>query len=260
MRTLPALLGAALAAACLIPADPAAAYDPPGDGTEFFEKKIRPLLVEHCYQCHSTAHKKSGGLLLDSKAAAFKGGLSGPAIVPNKVDDSLLIQAVRYTDPELKMPKRGKLSDQQIADLEQWVRIGAPWPDDKGGKGIAVKPFDLKERSKFWSLQPVRKPTVPTVTNAAWCQSPVDRFILAKLDAAGLKPAPSADRRTLLRRVTFDLIGLPPTPAEIDAFLADDSPDAFAKVVDRLLASPHYGERWGRHWLDLVRFAETQGH
>src|SRR5439155_8484547 len=230
------------------------------EGHDFFEKKIRPLLVQNCYECHSTTHKKRGGLLLDSKAAAFKGGDSGPVIAPGKPEESLLIKAVRYTDAELKMPQRGKLSEQQIADLETWVKMGAPWPDDTVGKGAVAKAFDLKARSKHWSLHPVAPAPPPAVKDPSWCQSPIDRFILAGLEARGLKPAAAADKRTLIRRVTYDLTGLPPTRQEIDAFLQDESPDAFARVVDRLLASPHYGERWARHWLDLVRFAETQGH
>ena len=228
-------------------------------GIEFFETKIRPLFAAHCYECHSAMHKTRGGLLLDSRAGFMKGGDSGPVVVPGKPADSLLIKAVRHIDPELKMPKGGKLADQLIGDLEAWVAMGTPWPVDKSG-GIAIKAFDLKERAKHWSLQPVLAPPLPQVKNQAWCKSPIDQFLLAKLEAAGLDPAKQADKRTLIRRVTFDLTGLPPTPDEIEAFLKDDSPEAFAKVVDRLLESPHYGERWGRHWLDLVRYAETHGH
>jgi hypothetical protein len=230
------------------------------DGAEFFEKKIRPILADNCFKCHSTAQKKKGGLLLDSRATALKGGDTGPAVVPGDPAASLLIKAIRSDDPDVKMPRGGKLSEEQIADLTLWITMGATWPDAKAVKLVATKTFDLKERSRHWSLQPVQRPPLPKVGNAVWCLSPIDRFILAKLEGNGLKPAPSADRRALLRRVTFDLIGLPPTPEETEAFLNDDSPQAFAKVVDRLLASPHYGERWGRHWLDLVRFAETQGH
>jgi Protein of unknown function (DUF1549)/Planctomycete cytochrome C len=240
--------------------DPASPAETTPQGIEFFETKIRPLFAAHCYECHSAMHKTRGGLLLDSRAGFTKGGDSGPVVVPGKPAESLLIKAVRQTDPELKMPKGGKLADQLIANLEVWVAMGAPWPDDKSGSGIALKAFDLKERAKHWSLQPVLAPPLPQVKNQAWCESPIDQFLLAKLEAAGLEPAGQPDKRTLIRRVTFDLTGLPPTPEEIEAFLTDDSPQAFAKVVDRLLESPHYGERWGRHWLDLVRFAETHGH
>jgi hypothetical protein len=243
----------------VVPSHRALAVDPPSEGIEFFEKKIRPLFAANCFKCHSTAEKKRGGLLLDSRAGFLKGGDSGAFVVPGKPEESLLIKAVRQIDPELKMPKDGKLSGQLIADLESWVKMGAPWPDDKSGS-IALKTFDLKERAKHWSLQPIHAPAVPQVKDQAWCKSPIDRFLLARLEAAGLKPAEPADRRTLIRRVSFDLTGLPPTLEEIDAFLKDDAPNAFAKLVDRLLDSPHHGERWGRHWLDLVRYAETYGH
>jgi hypothetical protein len=253
--------------ACAVISHRAAAVDPPSksvdptpEGVDFFEKKIRPLLVEHCHQCHSAAHKKKrGDLWLDSRANMLKGGESGPAIVPGAPDKSLLIKAIKFDDPDLKMPKNGKLNEGQIADLIAWVQMGAPWPDD-GTKTVVAKKFDLKQRAKHWSLQPIKKPALPKVADPGWCRSPIDHFVLSQLEAEGLKPAAAADKRTLIRRATFDLTGLPPTPAEIDAFLKDESPDAFARVVDRLLASPHYGERWARHWLDLVRFAETLGH
>jgi cytochrome c553 len=229
------------------------------EGVEFFEKKVRPVLVEHCFKCHGD--KKKGRLRLDSRAGMLKGGDSGPALTPGQPDQSLFVKAVRYTDPVLRMPPKSKLPDAHIADLAAWVKMGAPWPEGGAASGAArVETFDLKERSKHWSLQPVKPYAPPAVRRRDWPTSPVDWFVLAALEAKGLAPAQPADKRTLLRRVTYDLIGLPPTPAEIDAFLADASPDAFAKVVDRLLASPHYGERWGRHWLDLVRFAETAGH
>src|SRR5262249_25328439 len=182
--------------------------------------------------------------------------------VPGQPDQSLLIRAVRYREDHLKMPPKGKLTAAQIADLTTWVNMGAPWPEESRPGTAAAKPgaFDLKERSRHWSLQPLKPTSLPPVQRTAGPQSPTDSYILARLEAAGLPPAEPADKRTLLRRVTYDLIGLPPTPAEINAFLADDSPSAFAKVVDRLLASPHYGERWARHCLDLVRYAESLGH
>jgi mono/diheme cytochrome c family protein len=223
---------------------------------QFFESKIRPLFADKCYKCHSQqAEKVKAGLLLDTRAGVLKGGETGPAIVPGDPEKSLLIKAVRYTDPDLQMPpKDKKLSDEQIADLVAWVKMGAPDPR------TTTAQKDWKDSGKsHWAWQPLKKPAVPDVKDAAWCKTPVDNFILAKLDEKGLKPNPPADKRTLIRRATFDLIGLPPTVDEVKQFLADDSPDAFAKVVDRLLASPHYGERWGRHWLDVARYSDTKG-
>jgi len=225
---------------------------------EFFEKRIRPVLVENCYECHG-AGKKRSGLALDNVATILQGGERGPAIVPGNAAKSLLIQAIEQKD-KLRMPPKGKLTDRQIADLTAWVKMGAPAPKDAVPVVAAPKSdFDLNERRKHWAYQPVKSAAVPAVKNAAWPKSPIDNFVLAKLEKANLTAGPPADRRALIRRVTFDLIGLPPTPDEVDAFLADQSPSAFAIVVDRLLASPHYGERWGRHWLDLVRYAETLG-
>lgn len=229
-------------------------------GIEFFEQKIRPLLVANCHRCHG-ASKQEGNLRLDTIAGIRKGGDRGTAIKPGKPDESYLIQAVRYSDQDLQMPPKSRLANQQIADLETWVRQGAALPsENETATAQPYKTFDLAERKKHWCYQPVQRVDVPRVRDAAWCKSPIDYFILAKLEAAGLKPAAAADKRTLLRRVTFDLIGLPPTPEELQAFVEDQSPDAWKKVVDRLLNSPHYGERWGRHWLDLVRYAETLGH
>ncbi|HEV3259426.1 MAG TPA: DUF1549 domain-containing protein, partial [Gemmataceae bacterium] len=240
---------------------PARAADATPDGIEFFEKKIRPVLVENCYKCHG-GRKKKGKLQLDSRDGMLKGGETGSAVVPGRPDKSLLVKAVHYKDDVLRMPPRSKLSDDHIADLTAWVRMGAPWPRGAGSGTVAagLSAFNLKERAKHWCWQPLQRHTPPAVQHHDWPMSPVDRFILAGLEANGLAPAKPADRRTLIRRVTYDMIGLPPTPKEIDAFLADRSPNAYEKVVDRLLASPHYGERWGRHWLDLVRFAETYGH
>jgi hypothetical protein len=239
----------------------AAAADPTPEGIEFFEKKIRPVLVDTCFRCHGTGKKLKGGLRLTSRNGLLTGGDTGPAIIPGQPAKSLLVKAIGYKDPDLRMPPKSKMADDQIAHFIKWIEMGAPWPKDESKAAASgVKPFDLKERAKHWAFQPLRKVVPPAVKTKDWARSPIDTFVLAGLEAHGLTPAPPANKRTLLRRVTFDLIGLPPTPAEIDAFLADDSPRAFAKVVDRLLASPHYGERWGRHWLDLVRFAETAGH
>ncbi len=237
---------------------PAVATGPTLEGSEFFEKKIRPLLVSQCYECHSAGKKKRGGLLLDSRITALKGGDTGPALVPSKPDDSLLIKAISYLD-DLKMPPRKKLTDEQIADLTAWVKMGAPWPGGDA-KVAADTTFDLQKRKEHWAFQPITHPVAPQVKDTAWPRNDLDCFVLAKLEAKGLKPAAPADKRPLLRRVTFDLTGLPPTTAEIDAFLEDESPKAYEKVVERLLASSAYGERWARHWLDLVRFAETFGH
>ena len=182
--------------------------------------------------------------------------------MPGRPDSSLLIRAIRYLHPDLQMPPTGKLSDVRIADFEQWIRMGAPDPrqsDSTKGPSKGEK-IDLEEALAFWSLRPVQEPALPKVHDQKWSQSPIDRFVLARLENEGLNPAPAAQKRTLLRRVTFSLIGLPPTPREIEDFLADGSPQAYSKVVERLLDSPHYGERWARHWLDLVRFAETNGH
>jgi hypothetical protein len=232
---------------------------PTPEQAEFFEKKVRPVLVAKCFACHSADKKRSGGLLVDSRAALLKGGDTGPAIVPGDPDKSLLVVAIGYQDTP-KMPKRSKLPDEEVADLTAWVKMGAPWPNSKTETVVAPKEFDLEERKKHWSLQPLARVAPPQVKNKDWPRNDMDRFILAALEAKGLQPADPADKRTWLRRVTFDLIGLPPTPAEIDAFLKDEASEAYEKVVDRLLASPRYGERWARHWLDLVRFAETSGH
>lgn len=246
----------------------ARAEPPSPEGVEFFEKKIRPVLVERCFKCHSSeAPKLKGGFKLDSREGLLKGGDSGPAIAPGDPGKGLLLKALGYTGMDVPpMPPDGKLSEAQIADFTEWVKMGAPDPRDAAAaapQGAAEAPAPAKpkvnyeEGRKFWSFQPVGDPAPPEVKRAAWVRTPVDRFILAKLEAAGIEPAPQADKRTLIRRATFDLIGLPPKPEEIDAFLADSSADAFSKVVDRLLASPQYGERWGRHWLDVVRYADS---
>ncbi|HEV3439411.1 MAG TPA: DUF1549 domain-containing protein, partial [Gemmata sp.] len=233
------------------------AADPSDAATEFFEKEVRPLLVEKCQGCHGEVRPK-GKLKLTTRAELLQGGDNGPAVVPGKPDESLLVKAVRYQD-EPRMPPKGKLADRQIEILERWVKLGAPWP---GTKSPLAKPdggFTITEKHRqFWSFQPVKATPLPAIRDAAWPRSSIDRFILAGLEAKGIAPATQADKRTLIRRATFDLIGLPPTPAEIDAFLADDSLQAFARVLDRLLASPQYGERWGRHWLDVVRYADAR--
>ena len=229
-------------------------------GIEFFEKKIRPVLADNCYKCHAASSDKiKGGLKLDTRADMLKGGDTGPAIVPGDAEKSLLIKAVRYTDEELKMPpKDKKLSAEQIADLEAWVKMGAP--DPRTNSAAAVTSVVTDQARKHWAYRPVHPPAMPSVKRSKWAQTSIDNFVLAKLEAKSLTPSPRADRRTLIRRASYDLIGLPPTPEEVDAFVADKSPDAFAKLVDRLLASPHYGERWGRYWLDVARYADTKGY
>ena len=242
----------------------AAANDPAG--IEYFEKKVRPILVGHCYGCHSGESKKAeGGLLVDSREALLKGGDSGPALVVGEPEKSLLLTAVRHLDKDLKMPPGDKLSAIQITELATWVKMGVPDPRVASAAGSAIAPrpklgMSLEDGKKFWSFVPVKDSAPPTVKNTAWPRTSIDRFLLARMEQAGVEPAPDADKRTLLRRVTFDLTGLPPTPAELDAFLADKSPRAFETVVDRLLASKHYGERWGRHWLDVVRYSDTSGN
>ena len=241
---------------------PAFVEAPTPEQNAFFESRIRPLLAENCFECHSARAKKlKGGLLVDSRAGMIKGGDTGPVISPGDPDASLLIQAVRHTDKDLAMPPKKKLLPEEIADLEKWVRIGAPDPrtDDTVAVVKAKTTIDWNQARQWWSLRPLAEAALPQIQDAAWPANDLDRFILARLESAGLKPAPDAEKRVLIRRATYDLLGLPPTPAEVEAFLADDSPDAFAKVVDRLLASPHYGERWGRHWLDVVRYADTAG-
>jgi hypothetical protein len=261
----PSLIGLATVVALVLGGlpGPGRADEPTPEQIEHFEKKVRPVLVEHCYKCHSAQAKKlKGDLLLDSREAILKGGESGPVLVPGQPARSRLIKAIGYGDPDLQMPPKGKLPETAIADLTAWVQMGAPWPPADGpGAGRNQYAFDLARRKReHWCWQPLRPHQPPQVKLTSWALDPSDRFLLARLEAKGLRPAGPADRRTLLRRVSFDLIGLPPTPEEILAFVNDQSPEAFAKVVDRLLASPHFGERWGRHWLDLVRYAESRGH
>src|SRR6266480_2042603 len=228
---------------------------------EFFEKKIRPVLVEHCYKCHSASSEKlKGELFLDTKEGMLKGGESGkPAVVPGDADKSRLIEAIRYGNEDLQMPPKkagGKLSDEQIADFVAWVNLGAP--DPRTGK-VPSSEFRVPS-SRHWAFQPPKEPAVPRVKNTRWVQTPIDNFILARLDEKGLQPSLPADKRTLIRRATYDLIGLPPTPEEVEAFLKDQSSEAFARVVERLLSSPRYGERWGRYWLDVARYSDTKGY
>src|SRR5215475_1736370 len=234
---------------------------------EFFEKKIRPIFAANCQLCHN-ARSKVAGLDLTTAEAFQRGGDSGPVINREKPEESRLLKVIGY-DGDLKMPPSGKLKDQEIAALTEWVKVGAPWPSpvppsasENWPKSPNARSF-TEEQKGFWAYQPVRAMrdiAPPQVKDVAWAQSPIDRFILRKLEVKNLKPAPPADKLTLLRRATFDLTGLPPTENEMRDFLADQSPGAFGKVVERLLASPRYGERWGRHWLDVARYADSTGN
>lgn len=225
---------------------------------EFFENRIRPVLIEHCYECHSAESKGlKGGLLIDSAEGLRVGGDSGPALLPGDSTGSLLMQALRYESTE--MPPQGKLPDQVIADFARWIESGAV--DPRTDSSSFQKPkIDVEDFRNFWSFVPPNKPELPKVDRSRWPSHDIDYFVLAKMQENGLEPAAPASKRSLIRRATFDLIGLPPTPAEVEAFITDSSPKAFESVIDRLLQSPAYGERWGRYWLDVARYAEDQAH
>jgi len=226
---------------------------------EFFEMRVRPVLAKNCFACHTGS--KMGGLQLDSREHLLQGGKDGVVVVPGDPDASVLIQAVRQTHDRFKMPPTGKLPEREIDDLAAWVKAGAVWPETdtpiqpaSSGSEYVIRP----DQRAFWSFQPVHKSPAPKVKDTAWPHNEIDRFILAKLEENGLRPAPAANKRDLIRRATFDLLGLPPTPEEVEVFVNDKSHNAFAKVVDRLLASPHYGERWARHWLDFARYSDEK--
>jgi Protein of unknown function (DUF1553)/Protein of unknown function (DUF1549)/Planctomycete cytochrome C len=228
------------------------------DAEQFFESKVRPILANNCYTCHTGA--QSGGLRLDSREAILKGGKSGPAVIPGSPEQSLLIQATSYTHARIKMPPGDRLEDTEVADLSKWVSAGAVWPQSAAPTPAAGPDYQITPQQRaFWSFQPIKNPVPPQARLDAWKRNAIDAFILAKLDEKKLTPSPRASKLALIRRATFDLIGLPPSPQDVDAFLADQSPHAFAKVVDRLLGSSNYGERWGRHWLDVVRYSDTAG-
>jgi hypothetical protein len=232
----------------------AAALQADSEGVEFFEKRIRPVLVERCYSCHSAQPRKSkGNLRLDSREGLLRGGDRGPSIAVGDPGKSLLLKAIRHADDDLKMPPKASLPEAQIADFESWIRKGASWPAADAAKEGIPPPA----ASRHWAFEPPREGAPPPVKDRAWVRGPIDAFILARLEDKGLAPAPPADPRTLLRRASFDLIGLPPTAEETESFLADPSSDAYERAVDRLLASPRYGERWARYWLDVARYADT---
>jgi hypothetical protein len=259
MRSLASASVALLALASALRAADAAAPALSSSDMQFFESKIRPVLADRCYKCHSRdSDKVRGGLMLDSREALLHGGNTGPAIVPGKPNESLLISAINYKDDDLQMPPKGdKLTPQQIADLTEWVRRGAPDPRTLVTKGSSAAYGGVGKA--HWAFQPVTKPALPEVSQPGWCRTGVDNFVLAKLDANGMAPNAPADKSTLIRRVTYDLTGLPPTEQEIDDFLTDTSPNAYARVVERLLGSPHYGERWARYWMDVARFSDAKG-
>jgi hypothetical protein len=252
-----------LSAGILLLSLPVRAAEPTAETTaeamRFFESRVRPVLINHCFKCHADK-KQRGGLRLDSRAALLAGGDRGTAVLPGKPEESLLVHAVRYED-ELKMPPSKKLSREQIADLTQWVRMGAPWPGPAVASAAGKSVFQVTAQDRaHWAFQPVHRPPIPAVKDRQWVRNPIDAFILAKLEAKGLAPNPAATKRALIRRVYYDLTGLPPTPREVEQFASAAAPDAYEKLIDSLLASPRYGEKWGRHWLDLVRFAETNSY
>lgn len=249
MRSFVGVIGFALLLGRVHAADPAA--------LQLFERKIRPVLVEHCYRCHSSESTKlRGGLRVDSRAALLKGGDTGPALIPNKPKESLLVQALRGDG--LTMPPKGRLPDETIADFERWIRLGAPDPRD-GTTVTAPAAIDVEKGRSFWAFQPSRRRNSPRVKETGWARSPLDDFLLAQLEERKLRPVAAAERGVLVRRIYLDLIGLPPTPEEIEEALSDKSPDWYEKLIERLLASAHFGERWGRHWLDVARFADSNG-
>ena len=238
------------------------------EGLEFFESRIRPLLANQCFSCHSAEGGKiKGGLRLDARDALLAGGASGPAIVPGDVEASLLIRAVRYSDPDYQMPPKKPLAQDQVRDLERWVELGAPWtpsqtdrqPAEPAVAPAAYPEIDFAKAREFWAFQAPRPPAVPANPKDNWSWTTTDRFLWDAMQHLGVSPVADADKRTWLRRATLDLTGLPPTPEELDAFERDHTPKAFEKAVDRLLASPAFGERWGRHWLDVARYGESSG-
>jgi hypothetical protein len=233
---------------------------PTPEQEQFFEQKVRPVLAANCWECHSEK-KQESNFRLDSRAAILEGGASGErGAVAGQPDKSLLVKAIHHVG-DIKMPPENKLSDAQIADLSKWVEIGLPWPKSaEGAKLLTIEQRAAEERKTLWSLQPVQRPALATVSRPEWLRTPVDAFILARLDAAKLSPSPEVDRRTLIRRSSFDLLGLPPSPEDVQAFVSDPSPDAYERLIDRQLASPRYGERWGRHWLDVARYGDTMGY
>ena len=230
-------------------------------GFRFFENEVRPLLIKHCHECHSEeSGKKKGNLLLDRKAGWEMGGDAGPAIVAGDLDASLFIKAIRYEDPDMQMPPKSRLSAEEVSIFEKWVAMGAPDPRDGDlEKEDSGRQFSLEDARNYWAFRPLKKVTPPAVADADWPRGSIDRFVLATLESRDLPPAPDADPRALIRRAHYDLTGLPPAPGVVDAFAANPSPRAFEALVDDLLASPAFGENWGKHWLDVARYADSNG-
>lgn len=258
-----AVAAAVVVVAILDPEGRAAEKDPaPASPASlaFFRSRVEPILKSRCLKCHGADAKVRGNLRLDSREAVLKGGDQGPAVTLEQPDESLLLQAVRYEGPE--MPPSGKLPSDEIDALARWVKEGLVWPaDGRKTTPVTVKaPRESAGDPASWPYRQVKRPPLPRVARREWIKNPIDAFVMSRLEAEKLEPAPPADRIALIRRVTFDLTGLPPTPEAVDAFAADTSADAYERLVDRLLASPQYGEAWGRHWLDLVRYAETNGY
>jgi mono/diheme cytochrome c family protein len=260
MLRIPHLLFPLALLAWLVPSATADEIPPTPEQEQFFEKKVRPVLAGNCWECHGEK-KQESSFRLDSRAAILKGGDSGDrGAESGQPEKSLLVKAIQHSG-DVKMPPEKKLTDGEIADISRWVEMGLPWPKSVAG----TEPLSAAERvgearRRLWSLQPVQRPAIPVVSKGEWLDTPVDAFILARLDAAKLSPSPEVDRRTLIRRASFDLLGLPPMPEDVRAFVEDASPDAYERLIDRLLASPRYGERWGRHWLDVARYGDTKGY
>lgn len=246
----------ALIAVCMLLGSFGLQAAPSPDQIDFFEKKIRPVLVEHCYKCHSQTEGKSrGGLTVDTKQGVLQGGDTGPSVDGNDPNKSLLIKAMRYESDDLEMPPKQKLPANVISDFEQWVRMGAPDPRD--GPVVTKSPSEVAK--DHWGFRPISNPAVPAASKPSWEKTPIDRFITRKMTEKGIEPSEMADKRTMVRRATYDLLGMPPTMPEFDGFMKDNSPKAYEQLIDRLLESPHYGERWGRHWLDVARYSDTKG-
>ncbi|MCA9067440.1 MAG: DUF1549 domain-containing protein, partial [Planctomycetaceae bacterium] len=236
---------------------PTLGAEPTKEQLDFFEKKIRPVLVKHCYECHSADSKEvKGGLLLDTRDGLRRGGESGGhGVVPGEPEESVLLEALRFESFE--MPPEKQLPENVIADFEKWIKMGAP--DPREGKSLVQKKIDFEAAKGYWAYQPLNKPVPPKTNSANWATTDIDKFLLAKMEAAGIAPVQDADPATLIRRVYFDLVGLPPTPQQVEEYTANPTPKHLGEIMDRLLESPQFGERWGRHWLDVVRFGESTG-
>ncbi|HKD38154.1 MAG TPA: DUF1549 domain-containing protein, partial [Pirellulales bacterium] len=257
-RAIALVFAAGLAAAIGMLANPPAALAIDPASAEFFEMQVRPVLAANCFECHGPK-KQESDVRLDTREAMMIGNSDGPVIVPGDPERSRLVKAIRRQG-DIKMPPEKPLPPAVIEALAAWIKSGAAWPDEKAPAAVSTAEAIAAAGKKHWAFQPVHESPIPSVQNSGWVKNAIDSFVLARLEASHISPAAAADRRTLIRRATFDLIGLPPSPAEFDEFVNDRSPDSFARVVDRLLASPRYGERWGRYWLDIARYADTKGY